>query len=265
MRHALTMTDAEFAAATPETVAMVPLGAMESHGPHLPIGTDTILSEAVLDAAAAALDDGTTAPPVLRLPALWLGASREHSARAGTLSLSDAQMVEVIGAAVIGLANSGVRRVLLVNAHGGNISLSRQAALNARVDAGVLCAAMHWQDFGLPDQDARIPEALRSRAAQRRDVHGGWIETSMMLAHRPELVRSPLPPGNARSAPAPSLFPVGPVHWGWMSDDLGADGYIGSPELATAQIGQAILEHAGAAVAQVVRDLAAARLPASKV
>ncbi|MEO0618158.1 MAG: creatininase family protein [Pseudomonadota bacterium] len=255
------MTDAAFPDLAPRTVALLPLGAMEAHGPHLPIGTDTILAEAVVDAAAAAFRQMSGGLSVLRLPALWLGASQEHGARVGTLSASDTQVVESINAIVAGLARSGVRRILLVNAHGGNISPSRQAALEARVRHGALCAAVHWQEFGLPDEDARMPDELRLRPAQRRDVHGGWIETSMMLAYRPDLVRQPLPPATATTPPGPSFFPDGPVHWGWMSDDLGADGYIGTPGLASAEIGEAILGHAGAALAGVIREMADADLP----
>ena len=102
------------------TVAVLPLGSLEAHGPHLPLGTDGYIVEGLLDSVASHLLNQDVT--VLRLPLLWLGASEEHLGTPGTLSLSGEQIIATLTALGEGLAVTGVSRLLFFNGHGGNIA-----------------------------------------------------------------------------------------------------------------------------------------------
>ncbi|GAB5469412.1 MAG: creatininase family protein [Rhodospirillales bacterium] len=233
-------------------LAILPLGAVESHGPHLPLGTDTILAERLLDRA---LSDWPEAPAgLLRLPALWLGASGEHDQGRGTLSLEAEETIALIQAIGGQLARAGLRRLLLFNAHGGNVAASQIAALALRRRHGLLVAAAHWLDFGLP-------EALTPPSPPQADVHGGWLETSLLLHLAPDLVRRELLANSPAVAPAASLYPAGPIAWGWRAQDLAPGGWIGHPEAASAEIGAALTAQVTAGLRRLLGDLLRAAWP----
>lgn len=229
-----------------KAVAVLPLGAMETHGPHLPLATDTLIAEGILDRAQA-LDQ--SADPILRLPPLWIGASAEHADHAGTVSIEPEVLIAQIEAIGAGLARAGVRKVLLFNGHGGNIAAALIAALKLRTRFGLLAASVHWLDYGLP---AGMPQP----AGVKDDVHGGWIETSVMLHLTPSLVGEGT--GAMAAPPAPSLFPSGPVNWGWMTSDLVAGGWIGRADLADVELGRAMVDHAARAALATLNELAVA-------
>ncbi len=248
LKHYAHLSGPDLADLGPDTVAVCPLGAIENHGSHLPLGTDTILADAILDA----VDDKLPAElPTVRLPALWLGASIEHTRRAGTLSSPASRLIASIGDVAKGLSDHGVRRLVLFSAHGGNNPPAKIAAVEARARHGMLCAAVHWLDFGLP-------EGLVPPGPVRADTHGGWMETSMMLAVAPDLVGKTRPGPSGKTPPAAMLYPDGPVAWGWMSDDLGNDGVIGNPEQATLELGRALVDHAATSLAQLIGQISAA-------
>lgn len=231
------------------TIAVLPLGSTEAHGPHLPLGTDSIIVEGLLDAAAEHLtgDSVTT----LRLPLMPVGVSEEHLASPGTESVTAEQFIAAITEEGARLAAAGVSRLLFVNGHGGNISAANIAALRLRRDHGMLTANLYWLDLGLP-VDFDPPTGIAA------DVHGGWIETSVMMHLRPDLVSSPLPAGRKARPPSPILFPTGPVAWGWEMADLGGADFAGRPDLARANIGAHLVAHAAAALASTIEDIALA-------
>lgn len=232
-------------------VAVLPLAAIETHGPHLPLGTDGFIAEGILDHAQQ-LDRDTRDTTVLRLPLLWLGASAEHNARAGTLSRDPQSLVTSIVDIGAGLAKAGLRRILLFNGHGGNVAAAQIAALALRSRYELLAASVHWLDLGLPD-------TIKPPAPMASDVHGGWIETSAMLHLAPDLVKMEQAQANPPVTPAPCLFPNGPVTWGWHVQDLAEhsqpDGWIGRPDLADRDIGRALVEHAAARLCSVLHEL----------
>ena len=231
-----------------DAVALIPLAAVEAHGPHLPLGTDGIIAEGIIDHAAS-LD--RSAHAVYRLPTLWLGASDEHADRRGTLSLDSEQIIGQIVAIGEGLARCGIRKTVLFNAHGGNVALASIAALKLRTRFSMLAASIHWLDFGLPPD-------LTAPAAVTEDVHGGWIETSILLHLASHLVAKEQPPAARAIPPSPGLFPSGNIQWGWKTSDLAPDGYIGRPDLATSALGKALTVYAAERLVQTLHNLAKA-------
>jgi len=234
--------------ATPSTnaIAVLPLGATEAHGPHLPIGTDTILAERLLDQAEAVIE--VNAVSMFRLPALWLGASTEHADQPGTVSCEAEQLISSVMVVAESVYRAGIRKLLLFNAHGGNISALNIAALKVRRAYGLLAVPMHWLDFDLP-------ETLAKLASIREDVHGGWLETSLMLYLAPEFVTMRNAEANKPRQPSKQLYPNGPIQWGWMTSDLAEGGWVGQPELATAEIGRQLAQHIASNVATLIREL----------
>jgi creatinine amidohydrolase len=224
---------------------------VESHAPHLPLDTDLFLAESLLDAAAPLLPETVE---ILRLPALWLGASGEHAHARGTLSREPEALIADIEAIGEGLAHMGVKKLLLFDAHGGNVPAANIAALKLRRRFDMLAAHAHWLDFGLP-------EGFRPPSPPKEDIHGGWLETSLMLHFAPERVRQDLIAPCDPRPPAAMLFPKGPIAWGWRTDDLmGTDAakgnWLGRPDLATAEIGHTLATHAAQNLARLLTQLA---------
>src|SRR5690606_3770858 len=160
------------------TIAVLPLGATEQHGPHLPFATDAIIAGAVAARAAAALPDEIDAE---FLPVEPVGYSIEHMDVAGTRTLAFDEAVERwIGIGEAARAR-GIRRFVMLNAHGGNAPLMTIVATELRVRHAMLAVATSWSRFGYP------PEII-SPHEKAYGIHGGKIETSVMLAVRPDLV-----------------------------------------------------------------------------
>jgi creatinine amidohydrolase len=240
-----------------DAVAVIPLAAVETHGPHLPVGTDGLIAEGILDRAAELDRDSAS---YVRLPLVWLGASAEHAGRAGTLSCAPEHLIAHIVSIAEGLAQCGIRRVMLFNGHGGNIAAGAIAALKLRTQFNMLAARAHWLDFGLP-KDIAPP------APPAADVHGGWIETSVLMHLTPKLVVHDAIAARPATTPAACLFPSGPLAWGWKLDDLAAHddathhhggGWIGRPDLATAVLGRQLVDHAAQELLRALQGIAAA-------
>ncbi len=234
-------------------VAFLPLGAMEPHGPHLPLGVDALIAEGIM-ARAAALD--RTQRRRVSLPTLWLGASCEHGGRPGLMTRTAEAVAADIVAVGQGVKAMGIDRLIVLNAHGGNIAAATIAALRLRTEHGMLASYPHWLDFGLPD-------GLDAPAPTGGDWHGGWIETSLMLHLAPELTRMDLAPATPADPTrvAAMLQPFGPAPWGWMTADLSRTGAIGRPDLATAAMGPALLDHAASGLLALAGQIEAMDWP----
>ncbi len=241
------------ALAARDPVVVLPLAAIEQHGPHLPLSTDLDIGLGLLDAAAASLGDDVS---VLVLPPLAIGTSMEHGAFAGTLSLEPetalAQIRE-LGAAV---AAAGFRRLLFCNSHGGNTQLMDLAGLRLRRDHGLLVVKCSYFRFDLPE-DVELPaEELR------HGYHGGTLETAMMLHLAPERVHlehcdDRVSLGQRLEEGMTLLGPEGAASFSWLSQDLHGEGAVGNARLADAGLGLRLVRHYGAAIAAVIRDTAA--------
>ncbi|MEH6717964.1 MAG: creatininase family protein [Aurantimonas endophytica] len=247
------MTSAELAAergSLADAVAVIPIAAVEQHGAHLPLGTDAILSDAMVAMVLSMLPQDR---PVTFLSTLRIGKSTEHADCAGTLShgwqTATSALIE-IGA---GLAATGFRRLVIVNAHGGNTPVMDTAALELRRAHGVLVATCSWLRFGYPD-------GLLPPAEIASGIHGGAVETSLMLHFRPDLVRSEAIAAfpslqDTLSTEATHLRAHGRLGFGWMARDLNTAGVVGDARLATAEIGAAIAEHQASAFLAFLDDV----------
>ena len=255
-RYWQTLTTCDFAALDAATaVALLPVAAIEQHGPHLPLATDALINEAIVaETLKRAADD----VDVLVLPPLAVGSSLEHMSFAGTLSLEPETLLAVwrqIGASV---ARAGVRKLVILNTHGGQTGLVDIAALELRARQRMLVVRANYSSFGLP-------AGLFADDALRGDIHGGLIETSLMLHIHPGLVRhseiqdfAGLPAELARRNAW--LGVEKPVGLGWLSEDLNPSGASGNAAAADAARGAALLEHIANALAELLNEVAATPL-----
>jgi len=247
------LTAADLAAGVPQTaVALLPVAAVEQHGPHLPLGTDAILTDAVVAAAGAKVSDGTT---ILRLPTQRVGLSPEHRAFPGTLSVEAETVIAgwtAIGASV---ARAGVRKMAILNGHGGQTGLVDVVATRLRVEYGM--TVMRATTFRL------LGDAVDLGAREARyGLHGGLLETSMMLAIAPDLVRRDALadfPSAAESWEKQFAVLEGEGRTGlaWMAQDLNPEGVTGDAASATAELGRRIVDAMAGSLAGALRDLAA--------
>ena len=244
------LTTAEFAALDPAaTMALLPVAAIEGHGPHLPVGTDALLNAGVLARALPGLPDG-----VLVLPPAVFGKSAEHEGFAGTLSLSAATLIALwseLGAAV---RRAGVRKLLFLNSHGGQASVIEIVTRELRVREGMFAVGASLSALG------RI-EGLFPPAESAHGIHGGASETAQMLALHPELVRSEriadfAPASLAWEREYEFLRPEGPgVRFGWKSADLHPAGAIGNAGLGAAPAGERLVGARAAGLARLCAEI----------
>jgi creatinine amidohydrolase len=239
----------EFAQIDPaRTIAILPTAAIEQHGPHLPVGVDMMIAEAMLGQLRRDCPDDLD---IRILPVQAVGKSNEHLWAAGTLTLGWESALRAWIEIGLSVARAGVRKIVIINSHGGNLDLISILSRELRVQAGMMAVKAQWASFG-------APEGMFSAQENRFGIHGGDAETSVMLAHRPDLVDITLAQdfrSTAESAPIP---PTGPISLGWVSRDLNPAGVVGEAHLASADKGRALLAHCAAGMIDLllqVRDL----------
>jgi creatinine amidohydrolase/Fe(II)-dependent formamide hydrolase-like protein len=214
------------------SILCLPLGAIEQHGPHLPLNTDVVVAEGFTRAIVKRYGEELD---LWQLPAVPIGLSPEHDWAAGTLSLSIAVFVthlrELAGTLVRALP---ARYLVILNGHGGNRGVLENLLHELKGDFGLKACAIHPFDLAKFDRSSAAP-----------DVHGGRHETSVMLALAPDLVRRDLVAGFDRKHDAirALIFDRGTT-WPWRTDDprLARDGVIGDATAASAGLGAAIIE-----------------------
>ncbi len=252
----------DFAALDPaRTVAVLPLGATEQHGPHLPLSVDTVLVDGVVNAALSHL---AATDPVLVLPTQNLGLSTEHTAFAGTLHVSPQTLIQLwcdIGASV---ARAGVKKLLMFNAHGGNVGLMDVVARELRAQHGLIVYSSSW--YNLPLDEGVMGQF--SADEHRFGVHAGDMETSMMLALSPKRVNMAEAKNFAStSQDRAKLYAVlgngKSAKLGWHMQDYNPQGAAGDASAATVAKGEALVASAGEQLALLLKELVA--LPLSTV
>ena len=219
------------------TIALLPTAAIEQHGPHLPVGTDMIIGCGMLDELRQACPDDLD----LRiLPIQAVGKSNEHVWAPGTLTLSASTALAAWTEIGLSVARAGLRKLVIVNSHGGNLDLVSILARELRVRAGMLALKCQWGSFGVPD-------GIYSAREREFGIHGGDFETSMMLHFRPDLVDMSKAQDFPSSAESSLLQPTGALSYGWIASDLNPDGVVGEAARASADKGAATARHQCAA------------------
>lgn len=238
------------------TIAVLPIGAIEQHGPHLPMSVDSCTVEGVARRLAKALPEDS---PVLILPTQAVCKSDEHIDFPGTLTLTPETLIRVLVEIGASVARSGVRKFVLLNGHGGNIPIMDIVIRQLRVSHSMMAFSVNWFGFGMP-------EGMYSEVERSHGIHAGDMETSVMLA---------LDPGNVNMAAARDFRSRGQdlaekyrhlglgrgAKPGWQTQDLSPAGACGEAHLATAAKGEATLDYAIERLVQAMAEIDS--LPAS--
>ena len=257
-RHWSDLSTADFSAIdTARAIAVLPVAATEQHGPHLPLSVDTDLVNGVI---AAALPHIPHDLPALFLPTQAVGFSPEHTRFAGTLTLKAETLIRVwteLGECVVA---SGVKKLVLLNSHGGQVGALDLVARDLRARLGMLVYSVNWFNLPLVDVQGQDVNARFSAEEHRFGIHAGEIETAMMLALRPERVRMDKAEyfrstSQGRAERFPILGNGKSAKLGWMMQDYNANGAVGNAASATAENGRALLDAAGRALAHLLGEI----------
>jgi creatinine amidohydrolase len=233
-------------------IAVLPVAAIEQHGPHLPVGVDMLMNEGHLSRAIARTPAHL---PVLFLPIQAIGKSNEHIEFPGTLTFSAETIIRAWTEIGESVARAGCRKMIIVNSHGGNVPAVDIVARELRVRRNMLVVATAWSRFGYPD-------GMFSAKERAHGIHAGDYETSVMLALRPDLVRMEEARDFESAVAAMErdftwLRATPPVGFGWMSNDLNEFGALGNASIATAEKGEACADYGATAFIELLEDVAA--------
>ena len=240
-----------------QLIAVLPVAATEQHGPHLPLKVDSALVDGVI---AAALPHLASHVPALFLPTQTVGLSPEHARFAGTLTLKAETTIRLWTDIAESVAASGVKKLVLLNSHGGQVGVMDIVARDLRARLGMLVYSVNW--FGLPlvGPQGEDVNALFSAHEHRFGIHAGEIETSMMLALEPQLVQMALAQNFASTSEdrAQKFAILGngkSAKLGWQMQDYSPHGAVGNAANASADKGRAVLDAAGRALAGLLAEL----------
>jgi len=232
---------------TSTSVLVLPVGAIEQHGPHLPLNTDLVVAEAVSRSAVERVGERLEC---WLLPSLAVSKSNEHAWSAGTLWLSARTLLSVLEDIGRSVATTPARKLVFVNGHGGNSSLLSVASRELRLKYGLQTFLTHPH---IPADQG----GSSSASEMGMGVHGGDDETSVMLHLRPELVDMSLAVRRVPEKLAASKHVRfgGSVSFGWLSNDFHADGHIGDPTKATAERGKVLFDGAIANLCSALEEI----------
>ncbi len=232
-------------------VVVLSVGATEQHGPHLPIATDTLQIERVLTAALNRLPDTVAA---WALPALPYGKSTEHASFPGTVSLSAETLFRVLWDVAEGVRAAGFRRLAFLNGHGGNAAVLEVAARDIRAATGLLCFCIQPGYWLQPPFEVSERERLYG-------LHAGELETSLMLALEPALIKPERAVKHFPAFPESELRLFGPASVAWLTQDWSETGVFGDATLGSAEKGRVLLEYAAGRLAALITELSTFEAP----
>jgi len=231
-------------------IAVLPLAATEQHGPHLPVGSDVMIGEAYL-ARVRELLPATL--PATFLPLQPVGISTEHVDYPGTLTLPTETALKSWMALGESVARSGIRKLVMVTSHGGNSAAMTLVAQDLRAQHGLFVVTTSWSRFGAPG-------GLFSPEELRHGIHGGAVETSIMLARYPHTVRKEAiadfrPSSIAIEKDHRWLSTRRPAPFAWQAQDLHASGAAGDATKASAEKGEKLLDHGARAFCELLAEV----------
>jgi creatinine amidohydrolase len=231
-------------------IAVLPLAATEQHGPHLPVGTDVMIAQAYLARVKELLPDTI---PATFLPLQPVGISTEHIGYPGTLTLPTDVALKTWMALGESVARAGLRKLIMVTSHGGNSAAMTLVAQDLRARYGLLAVTTAWSRFG-------APEGVFSAEELRHGIHGGAVETSIMLArYRQHVLTDKIadfrPATIAMEKDHRRLSAHRPAPFAWQAQDLHPSGAAGDATQASAEKGEILLDHGARAFCELLADV----------
>jgi creatinine amidohydrolase len=231
-------------------IAVLPLAATEQHGPHLPLLTDVMIGQAYLARVRELLPAKI---PATFLPLQPVGISTEHIDYPGTETLSTDAALKAWMALGESVARAGIKKLVMVTSHGGNSAAMMLVAQDLRAYHGMLAVTTSWSRFGAPD-------GLFPAEELRHGIHGGAVETSIMLARYRDHVRTEAIanfPSNATAIENEFrwLSTQRPAPFAWQAQDLNASGAVGDATMASAEKGERLLDHGARAFCELLTEV----------
>lgn len=242
-----------------KTIAILPIAAVEQHGPHLPVGTDTIINTSMLEmlAVCAPID-----LDIRILPVQQIGKSNEHIWAKGTITHTATNLIDAWTQIGLEVARAGVKKIIFINSHGGNEEIMGIVARELRVRAGMLAVKSGWRF---------TPPGVLSDLERRHGIHGGDAETSLVLHFKPHLVDMSKAENFVSIAASDEqqfqyLRPTGTFGhtYAWIASDVNPSGAVGDASIATAEKGKTIAEANVAGMIEVLREIEAMPLPGTR-
>ena len=232
---------------TPSTILLLPIGAIEQHGPHLPLSVDSVIADEVATAVVAQCGEELD---IWQLPTLSISKSNEHAWSPGTLYLSPETLLAVLRDIGRSIASTGAERLVLLNGHGGNTTHLVTALRELRLAHGLKTFLMH----------PSLPPAYGGTSTEEEmgmGIHGGLNETSVFMHLRPGQVDLSKAERKVpeRLAENTHVKFGGSVSFGWLSNDFDPDGYIGDPTGANAELGEQLFDNAVAKLAEAMAEV----------
>lgn len=233
-----------------KTVAILPVAAIEQHGPHLPVFVDACINKHLLEQALEAAPDELS---ILALPMQAVGKSDEHIAFPGTLTLTADTLTHMLIELGESVHRAGIRRLVLFNSHGGQPQIMDIVARTLRVRLNMFVVCVTWSNLGMP-------EGLFSDHELAYGIHGGEVETSLMLHYRPDLVHMEnaidfVPASVEVAEKFEQLTFEGAVGFGWQTQDLHPLGACGNAAAATAEKGEAVAAHTTSRLVSLLQEI----------